>query len=278
MSSPVWSTSLLRKSKSGSEERSDLLVVEEPLEIRLFFGPEGNRDKKSLTVTMRTPGHDFELAIGFLLGEGIIHSTEEVRQIRYCTEPVSPEEAENVLLIHLDPASPVPDLTLQRNFMSTAACGLCGKASLETLKSSGCKAIPGGFTVRQKVLLQMSETAQKAQLLFKHTGGIHAAALFDQQGNLLLLREDIGRHNAVDKVIGAAAQSGLALGKSSLFVSGRAGYELVQKALMAGIPVMAAVGAPSSLSVQIAEAYGLSLIGFLKSDRFNLYTHPDKII
>lgn len=280
MALPVKPASVARVNADTSQllPQDDLLVVEEPLELRLYHGPASNRQKTNLTVTMRTPGHDFELALGFLLGEGIISQPEDISQIRYCTEPVSPEEAENVILIHLSEDLPVPVLSLQRNFMSTAACGLCGKSSLETLRNAGCQVIRSTLQVTVEAIMGLSKQALQEQTLFKHTGGIHSAALFDAGGKLTCLREDIGRHNALDKLIGAMTQTEpAALPQGILFVSGRAGYELIQKALVAQIPIMAAVGAPSALAVELAERFGMTLIGFLKAGKFNLYSHPERI-
>jgi FdhD protein len=240
---------------------SDALAAEEPLEIRIGNMP--------LTVTMRTPGHDEELAAGFLLTEGLIESAAQIAALRpYATTASGKNNGVEVELrdCEFDPAQ------LQRNFFAASSCGICGKASIEAIRQRGLRAPNSDFRFDPELLCVLPDKLRAAQAVFSHTGGLHAAALFDEQGNLLVLREDIGRHNAVDKIIGWALLQGLLpLSRHIMLVSGRGGFEIVQKALSAGIPVLASVSAPSSLAVQLARELGLTLIGFLRGRRFVLY-------
>lgn len=258
-----------RISPTGEIQRPDTLAVEEPLEIRI--GGE------SLTVTMRTPGNDVDLVHGFLLSEGMIGVAEEVMAARYCAGTDDEgRQTYNVL-----------DLTLRnavsmrpRNFLTTGACGLCGKTALDEVRTlSKYPIAEGGAAVDTQVLAAMPDTLRSKQILFEATGGLHAAGLFTTDGTALAVREDIGRHNAVDKVIGWALRQNLVPASNLvLIVSGRASFELVQKAAMAGIPMLGAVSAPSSLAVDLAAETGLTLAAFLRGDTMNVYTHPDRII
>jgi FdhD protein len=228
---------------------------------------------------MRTPGHDFDLVYGFLYTEGIIHAKNEVLQMRYTGTQLSPDAQENSVLVELHPDAQFDFERLNRHFYTSSSCGICGKASLEMVQTHTPFLLPAGTPqINPEILLQLPALLSSAQSLFGHTGGIHASGLFSVDGNLLLSREDIGRHNALDKVIGAALQKMVfPLSSTILFLSGRAGFELVQKALMAGIPVIAAVGAPSSLAVELAEAHNLTLIGFLRDGRFNVYSGKERM-
>lgn len=258
----------------GDTERAstDLVVVEEPLEIRLEHGPARNRQQVSVAVTMRTPGHDLELAAGFLLGEGILTDVADIRKIDWCANVRKPEEYGNVVKVELLPqARPALD-KLARNFYMSSSCGVCGKASIEALEQAGCPVLADdGWRFTADWLLALPAAATAEQTVFRHTGGIHAASVFDGEGRLLVIREDVGRHNALDKAIGHLHMQGRLAQTRAVLVSGRAGFELVQKAAMAGIPLLAAVGAPSSLAVELAQGRGLSLAGFLRDQRFNLY-------
>jgi FdhD protein len=252
--------------------RPETVAVEEPLEIRV--------NGASLTVTMRTPGSDFELAQGFLLTESVIARREDVAAIRYCggTGPDG-VNTYNVLDVTLGSMVPAPDVDLTRNFYTTSSCGVCGKASLDAVRLSS-RYPPGDQVVslRADILTAMPETLRSAQKVFASTGGLHAAALFDLHGAMLTVREDIGRHNAVDKVIGWALENDrIPLSNLVLLVSGRASFELTQKAVMAGLPVLAAVSAPSSLAVDLASESGLTLVAFLRGDSMNIYSRPDRI-
>ena len=257
----------------------DLLAVEEPLEIRLGYGDATDRQQRSISVTMRTPGHDFELALGFLFTEGIIQTRQQVHSIRYCTDLGRQEATDNIVRVELTPDVAVDLRNSERNFYTTSSCGVCGKASIEAVRNTGCPVLPASQPfIDAEIVHELPRKLRDAQAVFAHTGGLHAAALFDQNGTLLLLREDVGRHNALDKVIGAALQQGLLpLHDSLLFLSGRISFELVQKALMAGIPLVAAVGAPSSLAVQIADEVGMTLLGFVRNQSFNIYTHASRV-
>ncbi|WP_328358349.1 formate dehydrogenase accessory sulfurtransferase FdhD [Mycobacterium sp. NBC_00419] len=253
-------------------ERPETLVVEEPLEIRV--------NSAAVTVTMRTPGSDVELAQGFLLTEGVITRREDVLTVQYCRG--SGEDGANtynVLDVTLHPDVPPPDTDVTRNFYTTSSCGVCGKASLEAVRLSS-RHSPGDdpSTVSTATLTAMPAQLRSAQKVFASTGGVHAAALFTTDGTLLAVREDIGRHNAVDKVIGWALEANrVPLGGTVLLVSGRASFELTQKAVMAGIPVLAAVSAPSSLAVDLATQSGLTLIAFLRGDSMNIYSRADRV-
>jgi FdhD protein len=262
-----------------NRDSSDLLAVEEPLEIRLEFGPIQDRQQRNIAVTMRTPGHDLELAAGFLFSEGILHSPAHIHKIDWCANVDSEEEYGNVVKVELVPEA-MPELgKLDRNFYMSSSCGVCGKASLEAIHQAGCPIIPAaGARFSADFIHSLPTKADAVQTVFKHTGGIHAASIFDAAGNLLAIREDVGRHNAVDKAIGGLFLAGkLPLHDHVLLVSGRAGFELVQKAVMAGVSLMVAIGAPSSLAVDLAQQHGLTLVGFLRGDRFNVYAGAERI-
>lgn len=262
---------------------SDELAVEEPLELRLVAGNE----RKTVAVTLRTPGNDFELAAGFLFGEGVIQQRSEIRRIAYCVDEEAAffrgdrrvDQRYNIVNVELR-SEVLPELpALERHFFTTSACGLCGKASIESLSARGLSPVSGDSTISAKVLRELPEKLRKAQQLFDLTGGLHAAALFDLEGNLIALREDIGRHNAMDKLVGWALLEGkLPLAQCIVVVSGRASFELVQKALAAGIPIFASVSAPSNLAVDLAASFGMTLAGFLRGERFNVYAHPERIL
>lgn len=271
MRAPVASTRIVRVGAGSASASDDLLVTEEPLEIRLGHGPLDAREEFQLSVTMRTPGNDEELALGFLFTEGLIASSNDVVRIVPC-ENVKEEERGNVIRVELHPDLRLEAAKWQRNFYTTSSCGVCGKSSIEAMNAQGVWPIEPLGAIDAKLITLLPDRMRHAQTVFKHTGGIHAAALFNRNGELLCLREDVGRHNALDKVVGAMLNAQLASSNLMLLVSGRAGFELVQKCVVAGIPLMAAVGAPSSLAVQLAQASGLTLIGFLRVGRFNIYS------
>ncbi|MCV7151942.1 formate dehydrogenase accessory sulfurtransferase FdhD [Mycolicibacterium pyrenivorans] len=256
--------------------RPETLVVEEPLEIRVNGTP--------LTVTMRTPGSDVELAQGFLLTEGVIARRSDILSVRYCRGAEQDgsgltQNTYNVLDVTLAPDVPAPDVDPTRNFYTTSSCGVCGKASLEAVRLIS-KHCPGDdpSTVGAEILSVLPDKLRDGQKVFAATGGLHGAALFATDGTVLVVREDIGRHNAVDKVVGwALEQHRIPLSGTVLLVSGRASFELTQKAVMAGIPVLAAVSAPSSLAVDLASQSGLTLVAFLRGDSMNIYTRPDRV-
>ena len=253
-------------------ERAETLVVEEPLEIRVNGAP--------VTVTMRTPGSDFELAQGFLLTEGLITRREDIATVRYCAGSDDGVNTYNILDVTFRPGVELPDLDITRNFYATSSCGVCGKASLDAVRLAS-RHSPGDdpATVSSATLSTMPAQLRSAQKVFATTGGLHGAALFEVDGTMLVVREDVGRHNAVDKVIGWALEAGrVPLAGSVLLVSGRASFELTQKSVMAGIPVLAAVSAPSSLAVDLASESGLTLVAFLRGDSMNVYSRPDRVV
>lgn len=255
-------------------ELGDQVVTEEPMEIRVA-GP--GQPGLSVTTTMRTPGHDFELAAGFLLSEGIITTADELRGVDYCDDLKDPAQRFNVVTTRL--ARAVDQSAIRRNFSITASCGICGTATLEQLMVR-CPPLAAqeDASVPASVLLGLPDSLREGQRLFSRTGGLHAAGLFARDGSLLSVREDVGRHNALDKLVGQALLAGgLPLSERVLALSGRVSFELVQKAAVAGIPVMVAVSAPSSLAVSTAERLGITLMGFVRGDRANVYTHPARV-
>jgi FdhD protein len=283
----------------GIEETPDLVVIEEPLEIRLGFGKENNRQQKSISVTMRTPtGHDFELALGFLFTEGIIASFDDILSIHYCTDAGKQAE-ENIVRVELKPYILVDFQSLERHFYATSSCGICGKASIEAIQQK-CPILPkNDFKVSAEFIQTLPKVLEDNQIFFQHTGGLHAAMICQPtprplKGSLHylrhpffypplgvgggFLREDIGRHNALDKVIGSALQQNLLpLTNVVLLMSSRASFELIQKAAMAGISIMACMGSPSSLAIETARELGMTLIGFLREDSFNIYSGEERI-
>jgi FdhD protein len=264
---------VLRIRGAHTGRRPDILVAEEPLEIRLGGRP--------LAVTMRTPGDDFDLVHGFLATEGVISGPGDVVALRYC-DSVDAEgrNTYNVVDVDLAPGVPPPDPALDRHFYTSSSCGVCGKASIDALRTrSRYEVAADAVRLPLEMLLQLPDRLRAAQQVFEKTGGLHAAGLFAADGNLVAVREDVGRHNAVDKVIGDAVRAGrVPLTGHVLMVSGRAGFELAQKAAMAGIPVLAAVSAPSSLAVELARDVGITLVGFLRGDGCNVYTCPERLV
>jgi FdhD protein len=260
-------------SPGGQRRRQDSLAAEEPLELRV--------GGKALAVTMRTPGHDVELAHGFLLAEGVIGSREDVHAARYCDSvDDTGRNTYNVLDLTLSDGVPPPDTGVERNFYTTSSCGVCGKAALDAVKLK-TRFTPGKSTlaVTPETLSALPDALREKQRVFASTGGLHAAGLFRADGTLLVVREDVGRHNAVDKVLGWALLEGrIPLSEVGLLVSGRASFELVQKAAMAGIGLLAAVSAPSSLAVELAEENGMTLVGFLRGASMNLYTGEHRVL
>jgi FdhD protein len=263
---------VLRLSEDGAKRRQDALAAEEPLELRV--------GGKALAVTMRTPGHDVELAHGFLLTEGVIGAAADVSTARYCDSvDDSGRNTYNVLDLALAPGVEPPDVGVERNFYTTSSCGVCGKAALDAVKlktrfspeADACRVLP-------ETLVTFPDKLREQQRVFDSTGGLHAAGLFTADGEMLVVREDVGRHNAVDKATGWALLDGrVPLAGSVLMVSGRASFELVQKAAMAGIPILSAVSAPSSLAAELADEQGITLVGFLRGTSMNVYTHPERI-
>jgi FdhD protein len=265
---------------TGKEEVPDLLAVEEPLEIRLGYGALDDRKQKNIAVTMRTPGHDIELAIGFLFTEGLIVEQKDIVSANYCEDVETEEEKGNVVRVELHPEIIFDLKKLERNFYTTSSCGVCGKSSIESITTQCRLEIHNDpdFKVSTEVIHQLPITLREEQAVFEHTGGLHATGLFDATGKLLMLREDVGRHNAFDKVIGASVEkASLPLDQSIVLVSGRLSFELVQKAAMAGVRILVAVGAPSSLAIDLAKSFQMTVIGFTRNDRFNIYSLPQRI-
>ncbi len=275
---PVSPAEVIKFKGNESSFHHDLLAVEEPLEIRLGFGPINSRGQKIISVTMRTPGHDFELALGFLFTEGIIKSKDAILQIKYCTDAQTSENHYNIVRVELHEKVSVDLEKLQRNFYTTSSCGVCGKASIDAIHTLCDTHQNNDIVIKNTLLYRLPELLRKHQNVFEHTGGLHACAIFNEKGILKICREDVGRHNALDKLIGAAMGSNqIPLSNYILLLSGRASFELIQKAAMAGIPIVAAAGAPSSLALQLAKELNITLIGFLKADRFNIYTGKQRI-
>lgn len=263
---------MLRYRNDRVTQREDHLAVEEPLEIQINGAP--------FTITMRTPGDDFDLVAGFLVSENVVYHADQLDVLRYC--PGTDEnglQTFNVVDATLAPGVTLPDTAIERNVYTTSACGICGTASIDAVEKTGQFFLnPGPQQISLETLLSLPDRLRDAQALFSRTGGVHAAGLFDFEGQLLDIKEDVGRHNAVDKVVGAALRAGnLPLSGTVLQVSGRASFELVQKAWMAGIPVLSAVSAPSSLARDLAERANLTLAGFSRGNSINIYTHPERV-
>ncbi|GAA3471543.1 formate dehydrogenase accessory sulfurtransferase FdhD [Nonomuraea roseola] len=275
MTTPTTRARITEITGNVARERSDHLATEEPLEIRLTGA--GGPLRRTVAITMRTPGHDFELAAGFLHGEGIA-APGAIKAIGYCTdEDVTPEARYNTVTVALD--GPIPELpTLDRHFLTSSACGVCGSASLDVLRDR-CVPVPDGrLSLSPEVLYGLPYRLREGQGVFGKTGGLHAAGLFTGEGEPLAVREDVGRHNAVDKLVGwASLNQRLPLRDHVLMVSGRASYEIMQKALAAGIAVVCAVSAPSSLAVEVAREFGMTLVGFLREERCNVYAGRERI-
>ncbi|HZD51641.1 MAG TPA: formate dehydrogenase accessory sulfurtransferase FdhD [Woeseiaceae bacterium] len=259
--------------------RTDDVAVEEPLEIQLCAARVSSAAAKSVSITMRTPGDDEELALGFLYSEGIITTASRVASVIRCGEPDPASGERNVVRVELGPDEPIDFQRLERHFYTTSSCGVCGKASLDALRVTGRTPLTEVRTrFPREVIVSLPEALRERQQVFSRTGGLHAAAVFDPDGEIVLVREDVGRHNAADKVIGA-----LLLGQRlpardlGILVSGRASFELMQKALVAGFPLLAAVSAPSSLAVQLAREFDMTLIGFLRRGKFNIYAGGERL-
>lgn len=255
-------------------KKFDTVVTEEPLELRLAAGEQ----TETLAVTMRTPGNDFELAAGFVRSEGIVHSLDELAGITYCIDPaVDEDQRYNIVNVALRAATLPAMERFERHFTINSSCGVCGRASLEQLEASGLIAVDDGVRVSIETIYALPDRMREAQRVFSLTGGLHAAALFDKDGNPVAVREDVGRHNAVDKLSGWAMLERRSLHSSIMFVSGRASYEILQKAAVARIPIVCAVSAPSSLAVDLARRFNVTLLGFVRGRRANVYAAPERI-
>lgn len=275
----VGNFKVLKINRSGSVETDDLIVTEEPLQIKLQFFQNNEWIEKPISITMRTPGNDFELTLGFLYNESIINTAKDILQIKYC-ETVKPEEKGNVVIVKLAPEISFDTTHLNRYFFTNSSCGICGKTAIEAI-SNNCKNTHQNSLLRIDIetVWRLNDLLAPEQTIFNYTGGIHASALFTARGELEVVKEDVGRHNALDKVIGAALMKELLpLSNNILFLSGRISFELVQKAIRAGISIVVAIGAPSTLAVKLANENKITIIGFLKKDSFNIYCHSDRII
>lgn len=270
-------TRVQRYRDGSSRSHKDALAVEEPLEIRVSWLEQGERRVEAVAVTMRTPGHDFDLVAGFLHGEGVLTSPKDVAELTYCRN--AEEQEYNVVEARLAPGASFDLDLVRRNVYTTSSCGVCGKASLEAVEAAGCEMLPEGLTIGAAVIPSLPDRLLEGQAVFERTGGLHAAGLFDAEGDRYAVMEDVGRHNAVDKVIGHEFLARrLPAHDRILVVSGRASFELVQKAVVAGIPMLVAVGAPSSLAVDLARRFRQTLVGFTRNGGFNVYTEPERVV
>lgn len=273
--SSILHTTVKKVNTSGTIDADDILAVEEPLEIRLVHSINNVPTQKSISVTMRTPGNDAELATGFLFTEGIIKSKADIAAISH-----APGADDNIITVSLNPDAQPDTAKLERHFYTTSSCGVCGKTSIDAVRTiCNIPVSDPDYKFPTSLIYQLPERLRTQQDVFESTGGLHASAIFDRQGELLMTKEDVGRHNALDKLIGAALQKDiLPLDNYLLLLSGRASFELIQKAAMAGIKIVAAVGAPSSLAAQLARDCDITLIGFLRDERFNIYTGHQRIV
>ena len=268
-------TQITTYDNGAPSERSDRVATEEPLEIRISIAGES----RTIAITMRTPGADFELAVGFLFGEGVIERREQIVGISYCRDDNLPEDQlYNIVIVELDPSTR-PDLRpLERHFFTSSACGGCGKASLDALELRGIPAVSTGPILDPGTIGSLPDRLRAGQGVFDSTGGLHAAGLFDPAGHVVAVREDVGRHNAVDKLIGwAFLEDRLPISTGTVMVSGRTSYEIVQKCLAAGVPIVCSVSAPSSLAVDVAKRFGMTLVGFVRGPRFNVYAGAERV-
>lgn len=271
--SAIAQIKIKRVTPSRLVDSYDELAIEEPLEIQIIYGDKNNKRQKTISITMRTPGNDEELALGFLFTEGIIQSKSQIANTNMST-------FENKALVTFNENENLNLQNAERNFYTTSSCGVCGKTSIDAIKTiSSYSNTTDNIRIQSTLFYKLEKQLRKQQALFETTGGLHASALFDLEGNFIMLREDVGRHNALDKLIGVAfLKDELPLTNKILLLSGRASFELIQKATMAGIKIIAAVGAPSSLAVQLAEEAGITLIGFLRNEQFNIYTGEERIV
>jgi len=280
MSSSSFAVEISKVRAGVPESLADSVAVEEPLEIRLGYSTPDGRATRSISITMRTPGNDRELAAGFLYTEAIISKAANIASIETCGPPAPDSGNHNVIRVDLAAGVEVDLGRLQRHFYTTSSCGVCGKTSLDALRVGGAVALDSSEqSFSRQVLIRIPDALREVQHTFDKTGGLHAAAAFNSSGDLITVMEDVGRHNAVDKVVGSLLlNNGLPASTLGLMVSGRASFELMQKTLVAGMPLLAAVSAPSSLAVQLAQEFNMSLIGFLRGDTFNIYAGEERII
>lgn len=275
--SPTKTMRVAQYRDGAMRRRKDTLAVEEPLEIRVAWKDGGKKRVEAIAVTMRTPGHDFDLVAGFLHGEGIVSQAGDLTELTYCRGDEQQEY--NIVEARLTPGVEFDLERLRRNVFTSSSCGVCGKASLEAVEAVGCALLTDSFRISGELIPQLPDFLMEGQGVFARTGGLHAAGLFDTNGKAGALREDVGRHNAVDKVLGhTVLQKGMPVSDRVLVVSGRSSFEIVQKAVMARVPMIVAVGAPSSLAVDLATRFGQTLIGFARGGGFNVYTGSERVL
>jgi len=275
--SPTKTMRVAQYRDGAMRRRKDTLAVEEPLEIRVAWKDGGKKRVEAIAVTMRTPGHDFDLVAGFLHGEGIVSQAGDLTELTYCRG--DEQQQYNIVEARLTPGVEFDLERLRRNVFTSSSCGVCGKASLEAVEAVGCALLTDSFRISGELIPQLPDFLMEGQGVFARTGGLHAAGLFDTNGKAGALREDVGRHNAVDKVLGhTVLQKGMPVSDRVLVVSGRSSFEIVQKAVMARVPMIVAVGAPSSLAVDLATRFGQTLIGFACGGGFNVYTGSERVL
>jgi FdhD protein len=280
MALPIDPLKIFRYSHGKLKSADDLVVVEEPMEIRLGYGSMDNRKEESIAITMRTPGDDFELAVGFLFSEGVIQHKKDILSVKYCFTGTQNQEDKNIVRVELIPDMEIDLSKQKRNFFAHSGCGICGKASIDAVYNTiNHEAIKTDIELTIKTLLQIPVKTLKHQVNFNNTGGIHSASIFDSNNKMLAIKEDVGRHNAVDKILGHFLLSDDPdLSDKILFLSGRMGFELVQKASMAHLPIVVSVGAPTSLSVKLGKELGMTLVGFTRENKFNIYCGEERIV
>lgn len=275
--SPTKTMRVAQYRDGAMRRRKDTLAVEEPLEIRVAWKDGGKKRVEAIAVTMRTPGHDFDLVAGFLHGEGIVSQAGDLTELTYCRG--DEQQQYNIVEARLTPGVEFDLERLRRNVFTSSSCGVCGKASLEAVEAVGCALLTDSFRISGELIPQLPDFLMEGQGVFARTGGLHAAGLFDTNGKAGAFREDVGRHNAVDKVLGhTVLQKGMPVSDRVLVVSGRSSFEIVQKAVMARVPMIVAVGAPSSLAVDLATRFGQTLIGFARGGGFNVYTGSERVL
>tara|TARA_B100000959_G_scaffold14945_2_gene14642 strand:+ start:9317 stop:10159 length:843 start_codon:yes stop_codon:yes gene_type:complete len=256
----------------------DHVVIEEPLEIQLCSETINSSAAKTISITMRTPGHDQDLAVGFLFGESIIQNEADIKSVDLIGKTDIKHGLQNIVRVTIDPSVTLDMKKLTRHFYTTSSCGVCGTTSIQALENNDCKPNQSKFSISQSKIIDLPRKLQKKQMTFNKTGGLHAAAVFNSNGEIVLVREDIGRHNAVDKVIGSLFKSKkLPANEYGIIVSGRTSFELMQKTIVAGIPMLVAISAPSSLAIDLAKTYDITLIGFLRGEKFNIYSRKERV-
>ncbi len=271
-------TSIEKVNGSNISISEDDVAIEEPLEIQLCSETINSSAAKTISITMRTPGHDQDLAIGFLFGESIIQSEAEIKSVDLVGETDTKHGLQNIVRVTIEPSVVLDMEKFTRHFYTTSSCGVCGKTSIQALENNGCKPNQSNFSITQSKIIDLPKKLQEKQMAFNKTGGLHAAAIFNSSGEIVFVREDVGRHNAVDKVIGSLLKNKkLPANEFGIIVSGRTSFELMQKTIVAGIPMLVAISAPSSLAIDLAKEYDITLIGFLRGEKFNIYSQKERV-